>query len=112
MQQEITPAVLEAAYFDLKRGESVSGKCLCSTTLFHINLSAYHMFVDTKKKGLIAKPSRQGFPPQEGHQGKRALSAVVYHEFITTLDARDRMQRAVFPCAIMGLRRSDSVGLS
>lgn len=111
--QEITPAVLEAAYYDLKSGESISGKCLCGTTLFHINLSAYCMFVDAKKKRLIAEnPLDKVALPKKDTKEKRALSAVAYHELITTLDPADRMQCAVFLCATMGLRRSESVGLS
>lgn len=84
--QEITPAVLEAAYFDLKNSGSINGKCLCGITLFHISLSAYCMFVDTKKKELIAENPLDKVPlPKKDTKEKRTLSAAAYHELITTL---------------------------
>lgn len=79
--------MLEAAYFDLKNSESINGKCLCGITLSHISLSAYCMFVDTKKKELIAEnPPLDKVPlPKKDTKEKRTLSAAAYHELITTL---------------------------
>lgn len=111
--QEITPEIVEQAYMDLRNGESISGRKLTGTTLFNINLSAYLMFVDAKKKGLIGENPLDKVPmPRKDTKEKRALPAAAYHNLVTSLDPAHYLQCAVLLCAALGLRRSESVGLS
>lgn len=111
--QEITPEVIEAAYIDLRAGESLSGKPLSGRTLYNINLSAYLMFQDAKEKGIVGENPLDRVPmPKKDTKEKEALSAARYTELISSLDPTDRMQCAVLLCAALGLRRSEAVGLS
>ena len=111
--QEITPTVLETAYSDLKSGKSPSGKCLSGTTMFNVNLSAYLLFVDARKKGLIGANPLDKVPlPRKDTKDKRALPADQYRNLIESLDPTHYMHCAVLLCTMLGMRRSEAVGLS
>ena len=111
--QEITPEVIEAAYIDLRAGESLSGRPLSGRTLYNINLSAYLMFQNAKEHGIVAENPLEKVPmPKKDTKEKESLSAAAYSALISALDPSDRMQCAVLLCAALGLRRSESLGLS
>ena len=111
--QEITPEVIEAAYIDLRAGESLSGKPLSGRTLYNINLSAYLMFQDAKEKGIVGENPLDKVPmPKKDTKEKESLSAAAYSALLAALDPTNRMQCAVLLCATLGLRRSEALGLS
>ena len=111
--QEITPEVIEAAYIDLRNGESLSGRPLSGRTLYNINLSAYLMFQDAKEKGIVGENPLDKVPmPKKDTKEKESLSAAAYSSLLAALDPECRMQCAVLLCATLGLRRSESLGLS
>ena len=111
--QEVTPEVIEAAYIDLRNGESLSGRPLSGRTLYNINLSAYLMFQDAKEKGIVGENPLDKVPmPKKDTKEKESLSAAAYSSLLAALDPTCRMQCAVFLCATLGLRRSESLGLS
>ena len=111
--QEITPEVIEAAYIDLRAGESLSGKPLSGRTLYNINLSAYLMFQNAKEKGIVGENPLEKVPmPKKDTKEKESLSASAYSSLISALDPAERYQCAVLLCATLGLRRSESLGLS
>lgn len=111
--QELTPEVLEQAYIDLRAGESLSGKPLSGRTLYNINLSAHLMFNDAKEKGIMASNPLDKVPmSKKDTKEKVPLTAEAYSALIGKLDPKDRMQCAVLLCAVLGLRRSEAVGLS
>ena len=111
--QKITPEVIEAAYIDLRAGESLSGKPLSGRTLYNINLSAYLMFQDAKEKGIVGENPLDKVPqPKKDTKEKESLSAAAYSSLLSALDPSNRFQCAVLLCATLGLRRSESLGLS
>lgn len=111
--QEITPEVMEAAYIDLRNGESPSGKNLSDRSIYNVNLSAYLMFQHAKERGLIGENPLDKVPqPKKGTKEKDAMHPAMYRSLLAKLDATDRMQCGVLLCAALGLRRSESMGLS
>ncbi|WP_165043065.1 site-specific integrase [Adlercreutzia sp. ZJ138] len=111
--QEITPDIIEAAYIDLRAGKSLSGKPLSGRTLYNINLAAFLMFQSAKDKGIVGENPLEKVPaPKKDTKEKASLTAAAYSSLIASLDPAQRMQCAVLLCAALGLRRSESLGLS
>lgn len=111
--QEITPMALEQAYMNLRNGKSISGRPLSGTTLFNINVSAYRLFEDARKKNLIEENPLEKVPaPRKDTKRKRALSTESFYELVESLDPTNSMQCAVLLCLTLGLRRSEALGLS
>jgi len=111
--QEITPETIETAYIELRNGLSLSGKPLSGRTLYNINICAYTMFKDAKEKGILSEnPLDKIHSPKKDTKEKRSLSAATYSSLLSALDPSHHMQCAVLLCAALGLRRSESLGLS
>ena len=111
--QDITPEVIEAAYVDLRSGESPSGKQLSGRTLYNVNLSAHLLFENAKEHGFIAEnPLDKVSTPKIDTKEKKALPAACYSNLLANLDPADRTQCGVLLCAALGLRRSEACGLS
>ena len=111
--QKITPVMLEQAYTNLRNGKSISGRPLSGTTLFNINVSAYRLFEDARKKNLIDENPLEKVPaPRKDTKRKRALSTETFCELVESLDPANSMHCAVLLCLTLGLRRSEALGLS
>lgn len=111
--QEITPEVIEAAYIDLRSGESPSGRPLSGRSMYNVNLSAYLMFAHAKERGLIGENPLDKVPqPRKDTKEKEAMHPAAYSRLLAALDPKDRMQCGVLLCAALGLRRSEALGLS
>ena len=112
--QEITPEVIEAAYIDLRAGESLSGKPLSGRTLYNINLSAYLMFQNAKEKGIVGENPLEKVPmPNEGHQREGvAVGIRVQRPDLGARPGGALPVRRAGSAPTLGLRRSESLGLS
>lgn len=71
------------------------------------------MFQHAKERGLIGENPLDKVPqPKKDTKEKAAMHPAQYRALLAGLDATDRMQCAVLLCAALGLRRSESLGLS
>ena len=111
--QEITPAVLNTAYLDLRKGKSISGKKLSGTTVNSIHKSVSVMFGQALKEGIVAEnPCRKVDVPKKDTEERQPLTSEQVHELLSKLDPTAPMELAVILCATLGLRRGEAVGLS
>ena len=111
--QSITPATLNAAYAQLRAGNSLSGKKLTGTSASMVHKAIKLMFDYAVKEGVVAEnPCAKCDAPKRDTGKKTALSPEALHELIGKLDPTDPMEIAVILCATLGLRRGEAVGLS
>ena len=111
--QQITPQILEEAYGDLRSGTNGVKQPIGGTRLFNINRTAFIMFEDAKRKGILAaNPLFQVDKPKKDTKPKVALSSEAYRSLLATLDPEDMHECAVLLCAALGLRRSESLAVS
>lgn len=110
---DVTPAVLEKAYLDLRMGKSKSGKRLSGTYVSDINKKVSLMMDHAKKNGYIkSNPCKLADAPKEDTPEKRALPAAQIAHLVGELNPAEAMECGVLLCATLGLRRGEAVGLS
>lgn len=111
--QDITPEILEQAYADLRSGTNDVKRPIGGTRLFNINRTAFLMFMDAERKGVIAhNPLFLVDKPKKDTKPKRALPADRYRKLLAELDPEVPYQLAVLLCASLGLRRGESLAVS
>lgn len=110
---DVSPAVLENAYLDLRQGKSKSGKRLSGTYVSDINKKVSLMMDHAKKNGYIKEnPCKKADVPKIDTPEKRALPAAQIASLIDSLTPTEPMECGVLLCAALGLRRGEAVGLS
>ena len=111
--QEITPAVLNAAYASLRKGNSVSGKKLSGTSVNSIHKSVSVMFSYAIEEGVVgSNPCKKATVPKKDTEERKALTSDQINNLLEKLDPAQPMNLAVILCATLGLRRGEAVGLS
>ena len=111
--QEITPASLNTAYAELRKGNSLSGKKLSGTSINSIHKSISTMFSFAVKEGVVGEnPCAKVDAPKKDTEERKPLTSEQVQELLDKLDPAKPMELAVILCATLGLRRGEAVGLS
>lgn len=111
--QEITPAVVETVYLDMRNGKAARVRPLKGTTLNGIHKAASLMFDHAKKAGVITvNPCDIVDTPSRDTGEKKRLTGAAAQKLIGELDPAESMECAIALCVTLGLRRGEAVSLS
>lgn len=111
--QEITPAVMETVYLDMRNGKAARVRLLKGITPNGIHKAASLVFDHAKKAGVITvNPCDIVDTPSRDTGEKKRLTGAAAQKLIGELDPAESMECAIALCVTLGLRRGEAVSLS
>lgn len=111
--QDLTAEAIEAAYRELRAGNSKSGKGLSGTTLSKVHATLKMALDAAVARGLIAENPCAGVQaPRKDTRERRAMPEAALRNLVAALDPADGRQCAILLEITLGLRRGEACGLS